>query len=320
MSSKIVIIDGLSVFMRHYCANPTMSQNGDHMGGFAGFLGSLRDVSRRFTPKQIVVVWEGGGSKKRRLIDKAYKRGKKPVKRNRYYGDELPDTHNNRNDQVSKLVTALKHLPIKQIYVPDCEGDDAVAHLSRLIVRDGSEDVVIVSSDRDFYQLITDRVTIWSPGRRKQINSKECIEEFRVHPNNIFLAKAIVGDSSDNVKGVSGVGYKTLTKRIPGFDQEDIMDLQDVVHVCETSQKTSKAKIYVDIPNELSTIRTNIRLVSLDAGTLPGHIANKIETSYNSSATDGTPNKIELYRFIMHEGLPLLDIDSIFSSLHSARI
>jgi DNA polymerase-1 len=312
----VVIIDGLSVFMRHYCANPSMSSNGEHMGGFAGFLGSVREISQRFTPSKIVVVWEGGGSKKRRLIDKAYKNGRRPAKLNRYY-DDIPDTQTNRNSQLSKLVSALRHTPVKQIYVPDCEGDDAVAHLTRVVMRDEGKHVIIVSSDRDFYQLISDSVSVWSPGKRKLIGPAECVEEFNVHPNNFALAKAIVGDPGDHVLGVKGVGYKSLSKRVPGFDSDNQLCFQDVLSVCQVSRETSKAKIYVDIPDETERIKKNIRLVSLDAGTLPATIEKKIEEAYKSSVTGGKPNKIELYRMIIREGLSKIDVDSIFFSLRT---
>lgn len=312
----VVIIDGLSVFMRHYCANPAMSGNGEHMGGFIGFLGSIRDLCSRFMPQQVVVVWEGGGSKKRRLIDKTYKKGRKPIKMNRYYGDDLPDSQGNRDSQLAKLVTALRHTKVKQIYVPDCEGDDAVAHLTRVITRDKKDTpVIITSSDRDFYQLICDNVSVWSPGRRKLITTQECLQEFCVHPRNFCLAKAIVGDSADNVMGVTGVGYKTIGKRFPAFKNPDTLSFQDVVDECKEKSKTSNVKAYRSIVENAELIKKNLRLVSLDAGTLPATIASTIESSYLSDVTNGTPNKMELYRFIIKEGLNNFDIDSIFIML-----
>ena len=130
MSNKpVLIIDGLNFFTRHFVVNPTMSQNGEHLGGFVGFLKGIRLLSERCSPEQIVVVWEGGGSARRRAIFSEYKQGRRPQKLNRYY-DDIPDTISNRNKQVALLVEALKYVPIRQIYVTDCEADDAIAYLS----------------------------------------------------------------------------------------------------------------------------------------------------------------------------------------------
>jgi DNA polymerase-1 len=310
-----VVIDGLSVFIRHYCANPTMSSNGEQMGGFAGFLGSLKELSRRFTPQQIVVVWEGGGSKKRRLIDKSYKNGRRPTKLNRYYEDDIPDTDDNRNNQIALLVKALGLMPVKQVYVPDCEGDDAVAHLVRIIRRDTNGHVIIVSSDRDFYQLITQKISVWSPGKRRMIGVQECIEEYGVHPNNFALAKAIVGDPSDNVKGVSGVGFKTLCKSFKGFVDEVDLDLPTLIDACNSVHKNARSKIYKSICTDEELIRKNLRLVSLESGNIPATIEKKIEFVYSSKDTTGNPNKFELYRLLHKLGLNKLDIDTIYTIL-----
>lgn len=316
MTKRVVICDGLSIFMRHYCANPTMSKHGHHMGGLVGFLGTLRDLGSRFSPSEMLVVWEGGGSVKRRLLDKAYKNGRRPARLNRYYGDDIPDSTENRNLQIRKLVEALRMLPVRQIYVPDCEGDDAVAHLARRRLRDcESAEVIVVSSDRDYYQLISDRLSVWSPGRRKLIDRDACLEEFFVSPENFCLAKAIVGDTGDNVTGVEGVGYKTLAKRFPFLAGDDTVDLGRVIDACQQATGRRQPKMLGRIVESHELIRKNLRLVSLDAGTLPADIVKKIDGAYDSDQTVGRANKIELYRFMIAEGLNSYDIDSLFAAV-----
>ena len=316
MKKQVVICDGLSIFMRHYCANPTMSKHGYHMGGLMGFLGTLRDLGSRFSPSEVLVVWEGGGSIKRRLLDKAYKNGRRPAKLNRYYEDDIPDSADNRNFQIRKLVEVIKMLPIRQIYVPDCEGDDAVAHLARRRLRDsGDAEVIIVSSDRDYYQLISDRVLIWSPGRRKLIDRAACLEEFHVSPENFCLAKAIVGDTGDNVIGVEGVGYKTLAKRFPFLSECVTVDLDRIMEACNQIASRRISKAITSIAASQDLIRKNLRLVSLDAGSLPADIVKRIDGAYDSEHTEGRSNKIEMYRFMIAEGLNNYDIDSLFAAV-----
>lgn len=302
--------------MRHYCANPTMSKHGHHMGGLVGFLGTLRDLGSRFSPSEVLVVWEGGGSVKRRLLDKAYKNGRRPAKLNRYYEDDIPDSPDNRNLQIRKLVEVMRMLPVKQIYVPDCEGDDAVAHLARRRIRDcDRSEVVIVSSDRDYYQLIGERISVWSPGRRKMIDRHACLEEFHVSPENFCLAKAIVGDIGDNVTGVEGVGFKTLAKRFPFLSESVRVDLDRVMEACEAAPGRRIPKMISRIAASRELIQKNLRLVSLDAGSLPANIVKRIDDAYDSEHTEGRANKIEMYRFMIAEGLNSYDIDSLFAAI-----
>ena len=87
-----LIVDGLNLFTRHYIANPSTNKNGESVGGITGTLVSIASLSERFSPDRIIVVWESGGSARKRAIFKDYKLGRKPQKLNRYYGDDIPDT------------------------------------------------------------------------------------------------------------------------------------------------------------------------------------------------------------------------------------
>ena len=106
IEKPVLIIDGLNLFTRHFVVNPTMSQNGHHLGGFVGFLKGIRLLSERCNPEQIVVVWEGGGSVRKKNVYADYKRQSRPVKLNRYY-DDIPDTMQNRNYQIKTLIKFL---------------------------------------------------------------------------------------------------------------------------------------------------------------------------------------------------------------------
>ena len=113
-SSPVLLVDGLNVFYRHWAANPTLDANGEHVGGIVGFLKALQLLCERYSPKDLVVSWEGGGSTRRRGVKKNYKNGRKPIKLNRFYED-IPDTVESRNSQVANLVSLLRHAGIKQL-------------------------------------------------------------------------------------------------------------------------------------------------------------------------------------------------------------
>ena len=148
----VLLVDGMNLFIRGFVANPSMSENGFHVGGVVGFLNSLRNCIEKFKPTDIFVVWEGGGSSRRRAIYSDYKRKSRPQKLNRFYGEDLPDTAENRNQQISMIVDLLKDTPTCQIYVPDCEADDVIGYLSKYKFSDQKK--LIISSDKDFYQLL----------------------------------------------------------------------------------------------------------------------------------------------------------------------
>ena len=79
-----MIIDGLNTYLRNYIVNPSLSTNGDPIGGLKGFLGSLQKLSRELKPDQIIVAWDGpGGSQRRKTVNKNYKEGRKPIRLNR---------------------------------------------------------------------------------------------------------------------------------------------------------------------------------------------------------------------------------------------
>ena len=137
MSVKpILIVDGLNFFMRHYVANPSMSDQGHHIGGIVGFLKGLWHLCDRVSPEGVVVAWEGGGSPRRRAVLKNYKDKRRPPKFNRFYADDIPDSAGNRNDQISQIIEILKTVPVAQIYVADCEADDIVAYLVKYTFAD----------------------------------------------------------------------------------------------------------------------------------------------------------------------------------------
>ena len=154
-----ILVDGLNVFLRHYAANPSMSKNGYQIGAIVGFLNNLKELINLFKPEEIVVVWESGGSSRRRAINSDYKSGRRPNLNRFYDEDEIPDTKENMGYQLSQLIKLLKCMPVKQVFIKNSEGDDAIAVLTKNFIRDNETcSVIIVSTERDCYQLNSDNV------------------------------------------------------------------------------------------------------------------------------------------------------------------
>ena len=185
----------MNVFMRHFAANPAISENGESVGGVVGFLRGLKNLINGLYPKEVIVVWEGGGSPRRRAIDPNYKHSRRPVKLNRFY-EEIPTTASGRNQQINMLIQLLRFGPIKQLYISDCEADDVIGYLANFELR--NKKTVIASSDHDYYQLVNDNITIWSPGQKKIITQKDILKSL-IYVQKIFVSPGVFAETSQMV-------------------------------------------------------------------------------------------------------------------------
>ncbi len=309
----ILLVDGLNLFIRHFVVNPTMSDLGHHIGGTVGFLKSLHYLSDRVGPSKIIVLWEGGGSSRRRAIFKEYKQGRRPQKLNRYYEDDIPDTVENRDDQVSLAISLLKNAPVQQIYVPDCEADDVIGYIVKHKLR--GRRAVIVSSDKDLYQLLSKNVIQWSPGQKKFITLKDVKERFGVSVVNFCTARAFSGDKSDGLPGVPGVGFASLSKRFVDLKDDEFMSVDDVLEQAKKLVEKSKIKIYTNIIENHDIAKRNWRLMFLDTMNLSASQIEKIDFSFENFQPN--VNKIELIKSLTRNGVKNFDVDSFFVALRA---
>lgn len=261
-----MLVDGLNLFTRHFMANPAMTDNGEHVGGTVGFFNALMSLIEKCNPEGVIVVWEGGGSTKKRGIYSDYKKKSKPQNLNRYYEDDIPSTYQNRNLQIKILTDLLSKIPVCQVYIENAEADDAIGYLCKYTLKDKNK--IIVSSDHDFYQLIDKKTIIWSPTSKTFVNEKNVIDRFGIHPANFYLAKSISGDPSDNIPGVKGVGYKNLAKRFHKLTESTVYILSDLITDAKSQIIPKSPKIFLDIVNEEDLIKRNIKLVVLDSNNL----------------------------------------------------
>tara|TARA_Y100000593_G_C4285466_1_gene325208 strand:+ start:327 stop:1289 length:963 start_codon:yes stop_codon:yes gene_type:complete len=307
----ILIVDALNLFTRHFIAHPATGENGQHVGGIVGFLYAVTNFVEQYKPASVIIVWEGGGSKRKRDIYKNYKQKRRPEKLNRFYEGDIPDTVENRNHQISTLISVFSNLPVIQIYVPECEADDVIGYISRYTFKNNRK--LIVSSDKDFYQLLDSKTIIYSPTWKKLVTSKEVNEKFRISPENFCLAKAVCGDPSDNIKGVKGAGFKSLSKRFPEFNHEDTFHITDLITRCdEMIREGVKLKIVENIHSSEDLIRRNWRLMYLDTANLAGSQITKIENVIDTFSPKR--NKINVMRILLAEGIQQFNVDRMFLS------
>lgn len=310
--NSILLIDALNLFSRHYVRNPAMSTQGHQAGGIVGFLTTLGYLVGLLAPKNVYIVWEGGGSTRRRAIFPEYKLNRRPPKLNRYYEDDIPDSSENRLHQIRFLVDVLKNVPVCQLFIDDCEADDVIGYLSRNKLKDKKK--VIVSSDRDLYQLLDDSTMIYSLTTKTFLGSKEIIEKFGISPANFVLAKAMAGDPSDGIPGVKGVGFKTLAKRFVLSGPEPYT-VDGILQECESKIGKKSPKIYSHIYNSSDIIKRNWKLMYLDVSNLAAMQIRKIEAIIDNY--EPTMNRMQMMKLLIDEGLGTFDTLDFFASFAS---
>lgn len=302
----VLIIDAMNLTIRSYCAYPTMSSHGYQMGGCIGFLKTLRRIVSEQQPSAVYIAWEGGGSSRRRALYPEYKMNRRPDRLNRFYEDDIPDTDENKQHQIVQLLAMLKCVPVCQIYVPDCEGDDIIAYLCRGPLR--SVQKIVVSSDKDMYQLLDDKTQVYSLHKKTYVTEGDVMVEFRVRSQNFALAKALCGDPSDNIPGIKGLGFKTVSKLYPFLGVEHDIILQDVIDYAAAHKDDSV--IHKRIVDQQDDVRRNWHLVYLGGGMLSATQQQSVDHVVNTFRP--RVDRMGLVKLLVKEGIGDFDVESFF--------
>ena len=128
MSKRLLIVDMLNMFYRAYIVDPSLSENGDPIGGLKGSIKILQKLIRESDPDKVVICWDGaGGSKRRKTLKKEYKSGRKPIRLNRDIRN-LSENEEMANKiwQQARLVEYINNMPMMQFMFPEVEADDII--------------------------------------------------------------------------------------------------------------------------------------------------------------------------------------------------
>jgi len=310
----VLLVDGLNVFTRHFCSNPTLGINGQPTGGVVGFLNEISRKTEMLNPERVIVVWEGGGSTYRRSLYADYKSKRKPQKLNRYYEGDIPDTIGNRSWQVASLVQIMRTLPIQQSYVTDCEADDVIGYIAKYRFKD--KNCVIISSDKDYYQLLSDRVKIWSPTSKSFVNESNVLERFGCSVKNFVSTRCFVGDGADGIDGVTGAGWKTIIKRFPELSDSIEVMPDEIINKSEQLMKESKIKLYRDIVDEADLARLNWKLMTLDVSILSGTQVGKIDSAIEMFKPE--VNKLNYIKTLNKLSIGNFDRENVYTNIVSS--
>lgn len=277
----IVIVDGMNCFIRHFMVNQTINNRSEPVGGVVGFLKFLDALLYRWAPAKLIVVWENGGaSPRRKKIYPAYKEKSSGLK-----NVNLNDVRHDLRNKIFQLTTLnglLKKTPVCQLFLENTECDDIIAYLVKYTFRNEDRNKLVVSSDKDFYQLLEDdSVMIYDPARKIALQQQYVLDTYNISARNFCLARALVGDTSDNIKGVPGIGLKTVSKRFEDFQRDDVdLSIDDIMKASKAlleTKKGAKLKAPKCILESEDLIKTNWKLMYLSSKNLSAAQIKKIE-------------------------------------------
>ena len=245
---KIILIDGHNLLFRMFYGIPASIKNskGREIKGLVGFIGSLKKIVSEFEPYSVFVIFDSETSRKTNLeIDTDYKANRIDYS---YVNEE-----ENPFSQLPLIKKALDYLGISYLEVSDNEADDYIASIISNNY-DSSNRYIIVSTDSDFIQLVDDNVFLYVQRGKNSIlyDKKAVIKKYNISPQKYVMFKALVGDKSDNIKGITGIGAISAAKIL------NYGCIQD--YIC----KNINSKLSKILTENKELVDKNQRLISLN--------------------------------------------------------
>jgi DNA polymerase I len=259
---KVLILDGLNLFFRNFAMMNMVNPDGVHIGGLGGFFRSLGAMIRQTNPTSVYVVFDGAGSTVNRKNLLSEYKGTRNLQRitNWEAFDNIEEEHDSKIDQIVRIIQYLKLLPVKTTILDKVEADDIIAVLAEKLVEKHNSTCFIVSSDKDFLQLVTDKIIVYRPMEKEYYTPKVIEEKIGLLPENFIIHKTLLGDNSDNIRGIKGLGAKGIFKKFPELKTQPLT-LDDIFDI--SARKFKEHVVYSRIIQDKARIETNYKVMDL---------------------------------------------------------
>ncbi len=212
---RIFLIDGQSyIYRAFYAVRELRNSSGFPTNAIFGFVNMLQRVQDTYDPSHLAIIFDAPGQTFRHARYSDYKANRQ----------SMPDALRRQIPRIKELVKAYR---IPAIELAGYEADDILATLASRWDRDGAE-IVLVSGDKDLMQLVSERVTMLDTMKNHTIGIEEVRARFGVEPGRVVEVQALMGDATDNIPGIPGVGHKTAMKLIAEWhDLENVLSNSD---------------------------------------------------------------------------------------------
>ncbi|TXH05516.1 MAG: DNA polymerase I [Nevskiaceae bacterium] len=245
----LILIDGSSWLFRAYHALPPLTNAaGQPTGAVFGMGNMLRKLLKDYAPERICVVFDPPGPTFRDEIYSEYKANR-------------TETPEDLSSQFAPIIEMIEGMGLPVLQVPGVEADDVIGTLTRQGEAAGL-DVLIVTSDKDMAQLVNDRVNLLDTMKNRRMDPAGVVEKFGVPPERIVDMLALMGDTSDNIPGVTGVGPKTAAKWLNEYGSLDALVARagEVGGKVGENFRTHLASGLLPVAKDLATIRCALEL------------------------------------------------------------
>lgn len=243
----LTIIDTFGFFFRNYYALPQLkSSKGFPTGLLTGFINFIATLNKEHGTDYLVFALDSKEKTIRKEIDPNYKANR-------------PAPPEDLVKQLPVAIDLIENMGFPKLEIAGYEADDIIASLVECAKQQGIK-VRIVSHDKDLYQLIDDdRVVLYDPMKKIEINEEKCIEKFGVPPSQIVDYLALVGDTADNIPGVRGIGPKGATKLLKEFGSlEAIYENLDKIGNARTRKLLEEGRESAFLSRKLATLYHDI--------------------------------------------------------------
>ncbi len=268
---KLLLVDGSNLLFQMFFGMPAriVNSQGRAIQGTLGFVGALLKIIKMVKPTHVAVLFDGEASNPRYNLDENYKA-------NRPDYSEAPEEETPFS-QLPDIFAALDYLGIKFAETANCETDDWVSGYAHTY--GGGCEIVISSFDSDYFQLITQNVSVLRyRGDKTQICTPKYVEEkFGISPHQYACFKCLVGDSSDNIKGAEKVGPKTAAQLVLQF--------KSLENLLNNAAEIQKPSVKASIIQSAERLRLNYKLIKLgNYSPLPFEL-NELKYTYRGQTT-----------------------------------
>ena len=266
-NDHVLIVDSMNTFIRSFSMIKAMNPKGHHIGGLIGFMKSLGYLVRTIDPTRVICVFDGKGSSiNRRNMNSNYKANRDNIKVTNWgMYDTREEERKSMAAQMGRLFDYLECLPVDLISLEKVEADDIISFVAQGLAGTGRK-ATIVSSDKDFLQIVKPGIEVYAPVKKKTFTYENIIEEIKVNPINYLLTKALIGDNSDNLRGIKGLGIKTLVKEFPELKTPKQIDLEFIYERAE--EKLEDKKIFARMVHDWDLVETNYKIMNLQESQL----------------------------------------------------
>lgn len=299
---KTLLVDGNNVLLIGFHGVRDLYNNGEHLGGIYHFINILRRFLEEHNHDKVIVFWDGNSNSSiRKSLYPQYKENRRQDMNEYKYESYL--------QQKSRVKQYLEEIFVRQVEMKNNEADDLISYYTQIAT---DEDIIIFSADKDLTQLISERVTIYSPVAKRYFKNGDMISINKVDipHQNVTVCKIFTGDKSDNINGIEGLGEKTLVKLFPQV-QEKPCTIEEILDYARNIPQKKPIKTLSNILTGKSKsgiigeefYRINKKIVDLSNPLLTEEGKQLVKQIYTDTIDPTDRGYKNLMRMMMEDGL-----------------